>query len=172
MQENVFGDTGLIIAGSKGQVEIITNLLERDAAINKQNHKGRTALMQAAFYDNAEAMVCLIEAGADVNIHDSEGNTALTLFMRKGKKDFIHVIRLLISKGANFDISNPFHAETLCVAFKRFSYDPQSQPYKFDILAVLLDFVKLDKINRFFVKTITEKTTETTEKKILCSSTK
>ncbi len=155
VEKTFFDKTPLIIAGSEGQVKIITNLLERGAAINKQNCKGRTALMQAAFYDKAEAMICLIEAGADVNIQDSEGNTALTLFMIKGTKDFIYIIRLLIREGANFDISNPIHAKALHTAFEKFSYDPESPPYKFDILAELLDFVQSDEINRFFVKTIT-----------------
>ncbi len=155
VQKELFGETSLTLAGSTGQVKIITNLLERGAAVNEQGYKCRTALMQAAFYDNAEAMVCLIAAGADVNIQDVEGNTALTLFMRKGEKDFIRIIRLLIRKGANFDISNPIHAKALHEAFKKFSCDPQSPPYKFDILAELLDFVQSDEINRFFVKTIT-----------------
>ncbi|MCY4178645.1 MAG: ankyrin repeat domain-containing protein, partial [Endozoicomonadaceae bacterium] len=157
VQEDLLGETPLTLAGSTGQVKIITNLLERGAAItiNKRGVKGRTALMQAAFHDNAEAMVCLIEAGADVNIQDIEGNTALTLFMMKGEKDFIHIIRLLIREGANFDISNPIHAKALHTAFEKFSCDPQSPPYRFDILAELLDFVQSDEINRFFVKTIT-----------------
>ena len=149
--------TSVIIAALWERTDIIAHLIERSADINKQDITGCTALMWAIYYDYTETTKYLIAVGTDVNIEDFECRTALTCFMVHGKKDFIHIINLLISKGADFDISNPVHARSLCKAFKRFCQEPQKSLCQFDILKVLLDFIKPNETNNFVVKTFSSR---------------
>ncbi|MCY4178474.1 MAG: ankyrin repeat domain-containing protein [Endozoicomonadaceae bacterium] len=147
--------TSLMYAAEMGLTQIVTLLVEHGADVNAQSTHEYTSLMYAIFKDHAEIAKYLITVGADVNIEDFRGRTALTRCMVHGEKDFIHIIKLLISKGAGFNISNPVHAKALYRAFKRFCTKLQEPHCRFDILALLLDFVKPNELNNFVVKTFT-----------------
>ncbi len=147
--------TPLMYAAHQGLIQIATLLIKHGANINAQSSHKITSLMYAIFKDHAETTEYLITARADVNMKDFYGQTALTFCMTGGKKDFNHIIKLLISKGADFDISNSIHADALFQAFKRFIREIQELPYKLNILTVLLDFIRPDETNNFVVKTFT-----------------
>ncbi len=147
--------TPLMYAADMGRTQIATLLVESDADVNAQSTHKSTPLMCAIFNDRTETAKYLITVGADVNIQNSSDHTALTYCLHWVGKDFIHIIKLLISKGAGFDISNPVHAKALYRAFKRFCTKLQEPHCRFDILALLLDFVEPNELNNFVVKTFT-----------------
>ncbi len=156
-RSRAFYEAPLILAAEQGSLQIVTLLVERGANVNTQNVSECTPLIYAISHDRAETAKYLIAEGADVNRQNSSGHTALTCCLLWVEKDFIDIIKLLISKGADFDISNPVHARSLCKAFKRFCQEPQKSLCQFDILKVLLDFIKPNETNNFVVKTFSSR---------------
>ena len=76
---NKTGWTPLHYAATKGHLKMMELLLEHYAFIDAQAPNGNTPLMMAAFYSTPEAVKLLIEAGADPNMRNSASKTALDL---------------------------------------------------------------------------------------------
>ncbi|KAJ6384134.1 hypothetical protein OIU78_027443 [Salix suchowensis] len=93
------GDS-LCIAARKGEVRIISRLIENGAAINGRDQHGWTALHRSAFKGKAGAVRVLIEKGSDVNAKDEDGYTALHCAVESGHAD---VIEFLVKKGADVE---------------------------------------------------------------------
>jgi ankyrin repeat protein len=60
----------LYYAALKGNVGILSLLLERGADIDKRNHENATALMCAALHGHGECVRALLAAGASVSQRD------------------------------------------------------------------------------------------------------
>lgn len=73
-------------------------LLKKGVNPDSTNEDGLTALHQCCIDDNEEMMKLLVEFGADVNAEDSEKWTPLHAAATCGH---LHLVRYLISKGAN-----------------------------------------------------------------------
>jgi hypothetical protein len=75
---NAYGYSALMMAASKGDVELVQRLLEARAFVDARANDGRTALMFAAesLGQRTETVRALIEAGADRTIRDRNGQTA------------------------------------------------------------------------------------------------
>jgi ankyrin repeat protein len=71
--------SGLIWAGRKGQIESARVLLERGAAIELGDNRGRTALFHAAAFCHCEFVEYLAGVGANVNPIDCHGCTPLDI---------------------------------------------------------------------------------------------
>lgn len=72
------GDTcPLVFATHRGELDVVTLLLDHHAGINTPDSKGRTALMIAATGDRLDILETLIARGADIHRGDQHGNTAL-----------------------------------------------------------------------------------------------
>ncbi|WP_139368161.1 ankyrin repeat domain-containing protein [Priestia abyssalis] len=65
------------------EADAVSKLIEKDANINAQDSKGRTATMIVA-YNNVETVKVLIKAGTDVNIPDNDNVTRLQHAREKG----------------------------------------------------------------------------------------
>ncbi|KAJ6360193.1 hypothetical protein OIU77_004239 [Salix suchowensis] len=87
-------------AARKGEVRIISRLIENGAAINGRDQHGWTALHRSAFKGKAGAVRVLIEKGSDVNAKDEDGYTALHCAVESGHAD---VIEFLVKKGADVE---------------------------------------------------------------------
>ncbi len=72
------GETALMEAADKGQLEVVRLLLRHGADVNAADEDGETALMRAADDGHTEVVRALIAAGADVNARDEDGETALS----------------------------------------------------------------------------------------------
>lgn len=72
-------------AASKGQVALISLLLEHYAYIDAESPNGSTPLMMAAGYGSLEATRALLEAGADPTLKNAKGLTALDFAQGFGK---------------------------------------------------------------------------------------
>lgn len=79
------GWTPLHYASTSGQVAIMKQLLDKDAFINAQSPNGTTPLMMAAMYGSAAAVQLLLDEGADVSMKNEQGMTAAD-FAERGKR--------------------------------------------------------------------------------------
>jgi ankyrin repeat protein len=68
--------TPLIVAISKGDLEVVKKFIEYGSDVNEKSN-GMTPLMIAARYNKVEIIKVLIEKGAHLNDKDENGNTAL-----------------------------------------------------------------------------------------------
>ena len=99
------GNTGLIIASSRGYQCILENLLnykKPPVDLNFKNIKGWTALHVAANAGKESLVQLLLNSGAQVNLPNNNEWTALMLAVFK---DYEIVCGILIKNGANLEAS-------------------------------------------------------------------
>ena len=124
---NAKDESPLMLAALKGQQDLVTRLIARDADVNKpgwaplhyaatgghvaimkqlldhyafidaQSPNGTTPLMMAAMYGSAEAVQLLLDEGADTAMKNQLGMTALDFAQRGNRPD---AVRLLSSASA------------------------------------------------------------------------
>lgn len=97
-EQDVFGNTALIIAVKEEKFEISELLAWSGANINVKDEKGFSALHYAAGLNNKLLCDMLIFYGCDINATDNSGNTALHLAAYYGASE---VVELLSAKNAN-----------------------------------------------------------------------
>jgi ankyrin repeat protein len=98
----MFGETPLMDAAGRGQIETCRLLIEAGADVNAGNDVGRTALHRAATNGAIEVVQLLLDSGADIDLGvGSHGGTALH---RAGGRP--SVMRLLLAAGARVDTRN------------------------------------------------------------------
>jgi hypothetical protein len=78
------GLTVLMLAASKGHVDMVQLLLRSGALVNQQDARGRTALMEACAAGKTEVATLLLEEGADAYMSDKAGVDAFQLACRLG----------------------------------------------------------------------------------------
>ena len=98
--KNEGGFTPLIIAGYRGQMEVVKLLLKHKADINAKSGKG-TVLMGACFKGNVELATLLVKYKADVNSVNDLETTPLMYAILSQK---IELIKLLLENGALKDV--------------------------------------------------------------------
>ena len=99
------GHTILMLAGMKGNPEIVKLSIDSGADINiRGGIRGFTALMRAAMLGHTEIVKILVNSGADINIKSYDnGTTALIEAAYKGDTE---LVKLLIDNGADINITN------------------------------------------------------------------
>ena len=90
------GWTPLHYAATSGQVAIMKLLLDKDAYIDAESPNGTTPLMMAAMYGSAAAVKLLLDEGADVAMRNQQGMTAVD-FAERGKRP--DAVQLLSAAG-------------------------------------------------------------------------
>lgn len=101
--KNVRGDTPLLWAAFKGNIELVRILVKGGANVNIQNRHGDTPLHFAARDNNIELTKILIEGRTDVNVQDNYGNTPLHYATVDNHKK---LAKILVEGGANTNIKN------------------------------------------------------------------
>lgn len=99
----VNGMTPIMLAASRGNVEIIDLLFTQGADPNKRGSMQRTALQYAAEKNHIEAAKRLLSYGADINAYDNGHLTPLVMAANRGYTD---LGLLFIEKGADVDIQH------------------------------------------------------------------
>ena len=75
--EDANGATPLILAAIGGHTEVMAELLDAGARLNKETHGGTTALHLCAYQNHAEAVALLLDKGADATSIDVAGHLPL-----------------------------------------------------------------------------------------------
>ncbi|MGR4869942.1 ankyrin repeat domain-containing protein [Variovorax sp. LARHSF232] len=81
------GWTPLHYAATNGHVAVMKVLLEKHAFIDAQSPNGTTPLMMAAMYGTSEAVKLLIDEGADQAMKNQQGMTALDFAKKANRGD-------------------------------------------------------------------------------------
>lgn len=92
--------TPLHYAASGPSLPILRLLLERGANVNARSPNGRTPLMQAAQYGTEEAVQVLLRAGADVRLEDRWENTAVDAARLSGRDFLVKQLQALMTSPA------------------------------------------------------------------------
>lgn len=79
-------------AATGGHTDIIKQLLDGNAFIDAQSPNGTTPLMMAAMYGSAASVKLLLEEGADVTMKNEQGMTALDFAQRGNRPDAIQML--------------------------------------------------------------------------------
>ncbi|MBC6698521.1 ankyrin repeat domain-containing protein [Hymenobacter puniceus] len=87
-----FPTTFLILAASKGQLELVRMLVAHKAQIDKADSFNSTALMAAADQGSAEVAAFLLANGANPNAKDNDGKDVLAHAREGGSADVIKLI--------------------------------------------------------------------------------
>lgn len=94
-QRNKNGETPLMLATQKGNIEFIESLLNDGATLDFKNKKGQTAIHYAAKYNNPELIDFLITKGLKISLRDSENRDVLTFAVVSGASESAeHLIKL------------------------------------------------------------------------------
>lgn len=99
----------VILAASRGHVEVLRILINAGADIDIATGDGTTALMSAVRNERIDAARMLIDAGAAVNARTVDGTSPLMLSATLGNRD---ITRVLLDSGANVQMKNA-RAETV-----------------------------------------------------------
>ena len=86
------GWTPLHYAATGGHVAIMKQLLEHYAFIDAQSPNGSTPLMMAAMYGSAAAVQLLLDEGADTAMRNQLGMTALDFAKRANRPDAVRLL--------------------------------------------------------------------------------
>lgn len=108
------GWTPLFLASLEGRVEVIKQLVARNAFVEAKNREGLTPLMMASGIGHLESVKYLIAKGADVNARTKKGGSALMFASRC--ESGLPVVKFLVDKGANIDARNEKHTTSLIFA--------------------------------------------------------
>ena len=84
---NKTGWTPLHYAASGAKTQVITILLDHSAYIDAESPNGSTPLMMAAMYGNAACVQQLLEAGADPTLQNQAGLTAADFARQASRND-------------------------------------------------------------------------------------
>ena len=90
------GWTPLHYAASSGQVEIMKLLLERYAFIDAQSPNGTTPLMMAAMYGSPESVKLLLDEGADTSIKNQQNMTAMDFAVQGKRPDAVEMLKAVV----------------------------------------------------------------------------
>jgi hypothetical protein len=101
---NEHGWSALMVAASKGSMEMLKLLIENGAALDVKNHQGgQTALIFAAHWGHTEVVRYLIAKGANLNVQMDDGWTALIDSISRGN---LEVAKILIESGADTNVKS------------------------------------------------------------------
>ena len=107
------GDTALVGAATRGQLDVVKCLVELGADLEAKDGDGRTALMMAASWGELDVVKFLVEHGADVNAKGEGGRTALMYVASNGCWE---VVEYLVVNGADLEAKNKFGRTALMIA--------------------------------------------------------
>ena len=120
------GTSALMAAALMGNIDIAKKLLDAGAKVNMQRNNGETALFDAVIYGNNQMARLLLAQGADPDIQSHgdgknyAGYTPLMYAAGHGvgiqDADWLRMMKILLTNGANPDIANNIDDTALSIA--------------------------------------------------------
>jgi uncharacterized protein len=93
---NKTGWTPLHYAASNGHLAIMSLLLDNNAYIDAESPNGTTPLMMAALYGSASSVKLLLEAGADPLLKNQQGLSAIDFAQRGSRTESVEIIAAFV----------------------------------------------------------------------------
>lgn len=115
-QENYYGNTPLILAIRKGDLNLVKTLVEKGASVNQKNYLGNTPVGYAVVNKQANILHFLIQKGANVNIPNKYGSTPL---IEAAYFNLPQMAIILITAGADRNYREQFGLNAYDVAQKQ-----------------------------------------------------
>jgi ankyrin repeat protein len=106
----------IIVAASKGDIETVRHLLQKDGIMNADDENGFSAIHHASSNGHENIVAILLSAG--VTIDDDTNNEGQTPLHMAVEHNHINVVSLLLSKGASFNLKDSSGNSPLHVAAK------------------------------------------------------
>lgn len=100
LRMNKYGDSAIMAAAFRGQVQIVRKLLDAGA---KVRNKGWNALHYSAYAGHVEVVRLLVNGGAELDTQAPNGQTALMLAAKAGK---LEAVKILVDADADLDIED------------------------------------------------------------------
>jgi ankyrin repeat protein len=97
------GTTGMHVAASTGNLQIMAILYKAGGDINQRDAVGSTPLDYAAERDHLEAVKLLLDMKANVNQQNKNGMTPLMFAAKAGD---VEMVRVMLAQGANANMSD------------------------------------------------------------------
>jgi len=99
------GHNALMLAAQKGHIEILQDLLKRDASyIDQKNQQGWTALMLAVRYGHLDVVKLLLDYQADMNVKNAAGTQALHIALNSKQLEIAEFLQQYASKKTNVKV--------------------------------------------------------------------
>jgi ankyrin repeat protein len=95
------GNTALLVACKKGNLDIVSALLEQGAAVDATSTEGNTPFMEASQFGHTKSMERLLEFKANLNAQNKKGQTALWLAVDNNQ---LNATELLLKKKAKMEL--------------------------------------------------------------------
>lgn len=92
------GNTALMGALYKGEMDIATRLLSTHCPIDQTNNAGETALSFAVMFGRLPMLQPLLQRGADPSHRDRQGDTPYRVAEKQGNDDAMHALRSLVDE--------------------------------------------------------------------------
>jgi ankyrin repeat protein len=93
--------TTLMAASYGGDDDVISDLIQRGADLEKKDVDGYTALMYACNGGRMRSVELLLDAGADLNARDNQKSTPIMFAAQRGHTE---IVRRLLEAGADLDV--------------------------------------------------------------------
>src|SRR5579872_1610045 len=131
------GDTPLMIAAEgtaylPNNAPLVTTLLNANAHVDTQDHRGRSALYRGAGEGKTDAVRILIDKKADPNLQANDGTTPLMETVTYGKQS---TMQLLLEHGADVNRAGSSGDTPLMIASEGTAYIQNNAPYVLTLLA-------------------------------------
>lgn len=97
--------TPLILATLKGNINIVTWLLDKGADVNHKNQQGHSPLQYACSKGFKDIVEYLLTHGADINIQDNRGDTSIHRLASLGRTEILSILLVHCVK-PNLELQN------------------------------------------------------------------
>lgn len=113
VQDDLSQNTALITAAAHGHLNVVTTILDKKPAVNRQNKDGQTALISATTNGHYEVSRSLLINGANVHVRDNKGWDAL---MFAAAQNQVAIVKELLHYGANKSAKDTVGQTALSIA--------------------------------------------------------
>ncbi len=101
MALNETAETKLLMAATRGDINVLRHLLKNGADINTRDRDGATALILATRDNYGNIVRALVNRGANVHLKAHNGDTALGVATKNSLSEIIQILQEGRTKGAN-----------------------------------------------------------------------